>query len=79
MTTLIDEVRKVVLDVCHPEEPDVSDENRSLLQNGLDSLDYASVLMALEDKYDVNLSEADVEQLLSIRQIADYLSAQGKS
>lgn len=78
MTTLVDDVRNVVLEICHPEEPDLSDENLSLLQAGLDSLDYASVLMALEDKYDVSLSEADVEQLLSLRQIADHLSAQGK-
>jgi acyl carrier protein len=76
MQELVEEIRGVVVEVCHPETPDVSDEAKSLLDSGLDSLDFASVLMALEEKYVVSLSEAEIETLLSIRQIAEYITAQ---
>lgn len=65
-----EDVIAIIRNTCAPDEPDVSDHKRPLLESGLDSLDFASVLMALEDKYSVKLlDDADVESIQSIDEI----------
>ncbi|RAU23556.1 hypothetical protein CU669_00150 [Paramagnetospirillum kuznetsovii] len=54
-----DQVVQIVKDVCHPTEPDLTDHSRSLLECGLDSLDFASVLMGVEEKFNVELPPQD--------------------
>lgn len=73
MPNLQDDIRKLILKTCHPSVPDLSDPNRSLLELGLDSLDFASLLMAIEDEFKVPLVDQDMSQLLSIRQIEDHV------
>ena len=73
MSEVQQNIRKIILNVCHPSAPDLSDTNRSLLELGLDSLDFSSVLMAIEDEYKVPLVDQDVSKLLSISQLENYL------
>lgn len=75
MTAIAEKVKTIIEKVCHPERPNLSDENRPLLEVGLDSLDYASVLMAIEDEYRISLTDQSTENLMTIRQIVDYLAA----
>ncbi len=73
MPSLRSEVVSVIEEICRPESPDLSDDARPLLESGLDSLDFASVLMALEDKFDVTIEEDDMEMLGSVGQLVSYL------
>ena len=43
-----------------------------------DSLDFASVLMALEDEFDIALQETDIEELNSINKLVAFVSAHSK-
>ena len=74
MTELQQEIVAVINSVIRPEVFDTSDDARPLMELGLDSLDYATVLMALEDKYGVSIGEDDLEKLGSLREITDYLA-----
>jgi acyl carrier protein len=73
MTDIRTRVIATIYEVTKPERPDLSDHAKPLLAGALDSLDYASVLMALEDEYDVPLAEEETEQLGSIDQIVSFL------
>lgn len=73
MTDIRARVIATIYEVTKPERPDLSDHAKPLLAGALDSLDYASVLMALEDEYDVPLAEEETEQLGSIDQIVSFL------
>ncbi|MDE5965527.1 MAG: acyl carrier protein [Lachnospiraceae bacterium] len=42
-----------------------------------DSLDLYELVMALEEAYDVEFPSDDLEKLLTVRDIMDYLSAKG--
>ena len=68
-----DDVAALITKLCRPETPDLSDDDRPLLECGLDSLDFASLLMALEDRYRVVIAEDDIDQLRTLGQIVDYL------
>ena len=77
MQSLKEQIKAVINEVCDRETLDLidlSDENSPLLEVGMDSLDYASVLMALEDKYDFEVQEDDMESMRSINDIATYLN-----
>ena len=73
MPLVRDEVVELVYQVCRPERPDLSDPTRPLLSSGLDSLDFASLLMALEDHFKISVGEEDLEKLASIEQIVQYI------
>jgi acyl carrier protein len=74
MSELQQEIVAVINAVIRPEVLDTSDDTRPLIELGLDSLDYATVLMALEDKYGLNIDEDDLENLGSLWQIVEYIS-----
>jgi acyl carrier protein len=76
------EVRKalveIINDVCRPEKPDLSDPARPLLGADIDSLDFASVLMAVEDKYGITVSEKDMEGLGTLNALVAYVEKSAK-
>jgi acyl carrier protein len=39
---------------------------------GLDSLDVATILMAVDEKFGINIPDQDIEQCASIKGIVDY-------
>jgi acyl carrier protein len=73
MTDLRAKIIATILDMTKPEKPDLSDHAKPLLAGALDSLDYASVLMALEDEFGVALAEEDTEQLGSVDQLVAFI------
>ena len=77
MSRLRDDIVTLIMELCLPERPDLSDEARPLLECGLDSLDFASVLMALEDRYQVTIDETEIDRLRTLGQIVDYIGERG--
>lgn len=76
MSSIKEGVIAAIRDACAPAEPDVSNHDRPLLESGLDSLDFASVLMALEDKFGVVLlDDTNVDALNSINAIVSRIEA----
>jgi acyl carrier protein len=75
MPSLRDEIVEIITRTTKPQVPDLSDDNRPLLQAGLDSLDYASVLMAIEDRYRLEILEDDMENLGSLNDIITFVEA----
>ena len=57
---------EIITDVCHPDPVDLSDHGRPLFECGLDSVDFASVLMAVEDRFRLAVSNEDLERLGSL-------------
>jgi acyl carrier protein len=57
---------EIITDVCRPDPVDLSDHGRPLFECGLDSVDFASVLMAVEDRFKVSVGDQDLERLGSI-------------
>ena len=75
MTTTHDTVKEIAQTVCQPNVPDLENFDKALLDSGLDSLDYASLLMALEDKFDLQFSNEEMESLNTINMIAAVIDA----
>lgn len=73
MTETRAKIISTIYDITKPEKPDLSDHAKPLLAGTLDSLDFASVLMALEDEYGFTLADEDTEQLGSIDLLVAFI------
>ena len=51
----------------------INDNNRSLLEQGLDSLDYSSLLISIEDEFNLEISQEDLESLRSISGLISFV------
>lgn len=75
MATLQEDVTEIILKSCHPSVPQLDDAAKPLLESGLDSLDYATTLMALEEKFCIQIPIEDMDELNSINSIVSYLQS----
>jgi len=74
MTEVRSRIIEIINGVSKPAKDGNSDPDKSLLAGDLDSLDFASVLMALEDEFDLVLQDTDVEELNSINKLVAFVS-----
>jgi acyl carrier protein len=80
MASIRSEIVEIIRQASKPREPDLSDDSKPLLDSGLDSLDYATVLMAVEEKYNLQIAEKDMESLGSLKDMVAFVEKQsGKS
>lgn len=71
-TTIIEIARTI----CLPNVPNLDDADRALFDSGLDSLDYASLLMALEDKFGIQFTNDELEDMNTINKITSAIEKQ---
>ena len=53
----------LINDICSPETPNLSNTSGPLVGGDLDSLDFASLLMAVEDEFGITIDEESVEKV----------------
>lgn len=78
MTTLDvsvgDRIRAIVCKQLGVDPEDVVPEANILDDLGADSLDVVELVMAIEDAFDIEVSDQDVETLTTIRDVEAYVS-----
>lgn len=52
---------------------DDGDFDRTLDEIGLDSLDFMSILFSIQDEYDLQIPDEDIDQLNSLSALAKYI------
>ncbi|CAB3664915.1 acyl carrier protein [Achromobacter aegrifaciens] len=57
------------------ESPEKLRTNMKLTDQGIDSLDMFSVMLAVQEKYGIEISDDDADRLTSIEEITEYLNA----
>jgi len=73
--TLETEIKEIIAGLLKIELKNI-DENSLLDSYGMDSLDYTEVVLAIEEKYGVVISDDDYARIKTIRDIADYVEGE---
>jgi acyl carrier protein len=73
-----DEVKNVVISILADIAPDedfdgIIDEEKLRDQFDLDSMDFLDIVMELRKRYNIEVPEADYEQLVTMTSCIDYL------
>ena len=70
---VFEEVRDVVVEQLNVSPEAVKLESKIIEDLGADSLDVVELVMALEEKFDIQIPDTEAEKLISIQNVVDYI------
>ena len=71
---MFEKIKAIVIDQLSIADEDMITMDTTLEDLGADSLDMVEVIMAIEDEFDVQIKDEDLENLNSVSDIIDYIS-----
>ena len=72
---IFEKVRDIVVEQLGVEEEDVKLESAFIDNLGADSLDIVELIMALEEEFEMEISEEDAEKISTVGDVVDYIKA----
>lgn len=68
-----DDVKAVVVEQLSVDGDSVKMESKIIEDLGADSLDVVELIMALEEKFDIEIPDGDAEKLIKIEDVVNYI------
>ena len=72
-------VKKIIAEQLGVEEGQVTPEKAFVADLGADSLDTVELVMALEDEFEIEISDEEAEKITDVQLAIDYARAHAKS
>ncbi len=73
-----DKLKEILVDVLGVKAEDVKVESKFIDDLGADSLDLVELIMAFEDKFNIEISDEDAEKIITVKDALDYIEAHSK-
>jgi len=70
---LIDEVKEVVVEQLNADADAIKDDSKFVEDLGADSLDVVELVMALEEKFDIEIPDSDAEAIATVTDAVKYI------
>ncbi len=70
---LIDDVKEVVVEQLNVNADEVKEDSKFVEDLGADSLDVVELVMALEEKFDIEIPDADAEKIATVGDALKYI------
>ena len=70
---LFDDVKEVVVEQLDCDPAEVKEDSRFIEDLGADSLDVVELVMALEEKFDIEIPDEDAEKITTVQAAIDYI------
>lgn len=75
---IFDQVKDVVVEQLSVDPEAVKLESKIIEDLGADSLDVVELVMALEEKFEVEIPDTEAEKLITIGDVVNYIEKLGK-
>jgi acyl carrier protein len=75
---LFDDVKEVVVEQLNVNPAEVKEESKFIEDLGADSLDVVELIMALEEKFDIEIPDTDAEKIVTVGDAVKYIEAHNK-
>ncbi|KIM07733.1 MAG: acyl carrier protein [Sulfurovum sp. FS06-10] len=72
---LFDEVKEVVVEQLNVSPDEVKEESRFVEDLGADSLDVVELVMALEEKFDIEIPDEDAEKIATVTDAIKFIES----
>ena len=77
---LLDEIKEVVVEQLSVDPREVKDDtkfvNAKFVEDlGADSLDVVELVMALEEKFDIEIPDDEAEKIQTVKDVVDYIES----
>ncbi len=70
---LIDEVKEVVAEQLNVDPSEIKEDSKFAEDLGADSLDVVELVMALEEKFDIEIPDSDAEGIVTVADAVKYI------
>jgi acyl carrier protein len=74
MASIEERVKQIVAEQLGVDEEQVTNEASFMEDLGADSLDTVELVMALEEEFDIEISDEDAEKIQTVQDAVDYIS-----
>ncbi len=70
-----DKLKDILVDVLGVNGDDVKTESKFVDDLGADSLDLVELIMAFEDKFEIEISDEEAEKMVTVKDVLDYIAS----
>ena len=70
---IIKKVKEITSEQLGVDESQITSEAKFIDDLGADSLDTVELVMALEEEFDIEISDEEAEKLITVQKVIDYL------
>ena len=75
---LVEKVRQIISEQLGIDEAEITPNASFIDDLGADSLDQVELVMALEEAFDLDISDEDTEKMLKVQDAIDYVEKHAK-
>ena len=73
MSEIADKVKAIIVEQLNVSEEDVVPEASFVDDLGADSLDQVELIMAMEEEFDLSISDEDAEKITTVKDAIEYI------
>jgi acyl carrier protein len=70
-----DQVKKIIVEQLGVDEEEVTPDASFVDDLGADSLDIVELVMALEEEYDMEISDEEAEKIRTVQDVVNYIES----
>lgn len=75
---LLDDVKAVVVDQLDCDPAEVKEDSKFIEDLGADSLDVVELVMALEEKFDIEIPDEEAEKITTVQLAIDFAKSKAQ-
>jgi len=79
MASVEEKVKHIIVEQLGVDEDEVKPDASFVDDLGADSLDVVELVMALEEEFEMEISDEDAEKLTTVKQAIEYIQGHAKS
>ena len=72
---LIDDIKEVVVEQLSVDAAEVKEDSKFIEDLGADSLDVVELVMALEEKFDIEIPDDEAEKIQTVQDVVTYIES----
>ncbi len=72
---LLDDIKAVVVEQLSVSADEVKEDSKFVEDLGADSLDVVELVMALEEKFDIEIPDDEAEKIRTVKDVVDYIQS----
>jgi acyl carrier protein len=72
---LFEEVKEIVAEQLNVNADEVKEDSKFVEDLGADSLDVVELVMALEEKFDIEIPDDEAEKIVTVKDAMDFIQA----
>jgi len=78
MASTFEQVKEVIVEQLNVNEDEVKPESNFVEDLGADSLDVVELIMALEEKFEIEIPDSEAEKIKTVQDVVDYIEKHKK-